>query len=138
MTSLVNEPGSVSSEIWVSTTRATGAGKIQITWTKLGSEFSYDVLYSKFKNGPWLKHNEIRLDDNNLEDAGGLYSTDNMYTIDELSANTIYFVRIECYDKYNSWWCSYSSYDSVGGGLGRDDDPPAYPFGNEVGFKFTI
>jgi hypothetical protein len=138
MTSLINEPGTISSEIWVSTTRASGEGKIQVTWTKMGSEFSYDVLYAKFKEGPWIQDNAIRLDDSNLEDAGGVYSAYNLYTIDELSANTIYFVRIECYDKYDSWWCSYISYSSVGGGLGREDDPPEYPFGNDVGFKFSI
>jgi hypothetical protein len=103
------------------------SGGLLVKWEKLGTEFVYDVWYASNSNGPWSKHNATRL-------ADGLYA-ENQYLVDGLDSEKTYFVKVTCLDKYDMWWCSYTSYNSVGGGLGRDDDAPTYPFGNTTAFK---
>ena len=105
-------------------------GSIVITWALMGTEFVYDIWYASSPNGPWMKHNKIRI----LDSGYGV----NSYTVDGLDSDKVYYIKITCQDKYDSWWCSYASQDSVGGGYSREDDPPTPPFGNSFGIEYTV
>ena len=106
--------------------------ELLVCWEPMGSEFVYDVWYASNPKGPWYKHNEVRLTDDSL----GAYNKD-CYLIDGLDSGRVYYTKITCQDKYEAYWCSYKSYDSVEGGQSREDDPPEYPFGNTVAFKIN-
>jgi hypothetical protein len=103
---------------------------IQIDWEKEGSEFTYDIWYSYNENGPWVKANGYR-----LVDGSGTYNT---FTITDLSENMACYVKLTMEDKYYQWWYGYSSYDSIEGGLGLEEDTPTPPFGNTTNFQFEI
>lgn len=105
---------------------------ITIEWDKMGDEFSYNVWYATDKDGPWWQHNRIR-----IPEASAYFGV-NSYILDDLAANTIYYVRVTCIDRYGCWWCSYDSYDSISGGYGNYDDAPIPPLGNNQSFSVTV
>lgn len=121
---------------------------IYVTWDKMGSEFSYEVLYSNTEEGPWIRHHDFRLDDRIIDilrsgtDVSGsspytTYET-NVYTIDGLSKDTIYYVLVRAHDKYHQWWYSYSYPGSLGGGQSQLHQRPSPNDGNIIGFQFNI
>ena len=105
-------------------------------WYPLGSEFTYDVWYSDHEDGPWVKHNLVRLDDSYFSESG--YTLYNQYTISGLDPNKVYYVRITCIDKYDAWWVGYESYNSVTGGYGHEEDPIEEPLNNAIGLKIVV
>jgi hypothetical protein len=113
--------------------------ELTVKWDKMGDEFTYDVLYSNTPNGPWTKHNLIRLYDDILSDTS-LYNTEisNIYVLTDLDADRTYYVKVICHDKYNSWWIGYEDIESIGGGFGHDEDAPESPFNNAIGIKITV
>ena len=112
---------------------ATLPNGLLLCWEPMGPEFTYDIWYALNSEGPWRKHNEIRLTDDSL----GQYNK-NCYLIDDLDSGRVYYTKVTCHDKYEAYWCSYDTVDSVSGGLMREDDPPEPPFGNSVGFKVSV
>lgn len=105
-------------------------GEIQVKWEKEGSEFVYDIWYAKWEKGPWIKANTTL-----LTDGSGSY---NSFTIENLTDDSLYYIKITMQDRYYSWWYGYSSYNSIEGGLGLDEATPVFPFGNLAHFRFTI
>ncbi len=112
-------------------------------WEKMGSEFTYCVWYAKQSEGPWIRHNEIRLTDDIVDrlrgaSTGEYYETVgyNEYYIDGLDAQTNYSVKVTCHDRYDAWWYSQSSYDSLDGGLSAAHTMPSPDGGNAIGFQF--
>jgi len=121
---------------------------IDVTWNKMGSEFTYEVLYSKIEEGPWIRHHDFRLDDDVIDilrsgtDITGsspyaTYAT-NVYTIDGLDKDTIYYVLVRVYDKHHQWWYSYSYSGSLGGGQSQLHQRPSPDDGNIIGLQFNI
>lgn len=112
-----------------------GVSMINILWKKMGAEFTYDVWIAIDTKGPWYKVNSTRLIDKDLS-----YDQQNCnyYVIYGLKEIQKYCVKITCHDKYDSWWYSYSDYDSITGGGGASGNAPAPPFGNCVGFKVNV
>lgn len=109
---------------------------LRITWEKMGSEFTYNILYSLTFDGPWFRHNQII-----LTDTVGTYIYDNEineYNIDNLLKSRNYYVKITCNDRYKAWWIGYTGEDSVDGGYGHDEDAPSAPFDNTLGLKINI
>lgn len=125
---------------------------LQITWKKMGSEFTYDVMYSRTLEGPWIRDNDFRLTDDivdklvrrleNEEEnpASAPYNVyeHNVYVIDGLDSDEVYYVKVKCYDKYDQWWYSYDGETSLGGGLSEPHNRPNPSGGNSLGFQFKI
>lgn len=139
MSSLIHEPGTSPSEIWGVKVPENDT-TITVRWYRMGSEFTYNVWHAARSEGPWIKHNETRLYDAILAQNEETYTvhTYNNYTIDGLDDNKVYYTKVTCIDKYNSWWVGYQSTESVGGGLGHKEDAPLSPFDNYIGFKINI
>ena len=125
---------------------------LQITWKKKGPEFTYDVMYSRSLEGPWLRHNDFRLTDSLIDKlvrrieeidedpASAPYNVyeNNVYIIDELDVDEVYYIKVKCYDKYEQWWYSYDSEDSLAGGLSEPSNRPTPSGGNSLGFQFNL
>ncbi len=119
---------------------------IVVKWKKMGPEFSYTVLYARNSAGPWIRHNAIRLTDDvvdllrglNPYASGGSGEENNEYTISDLDEQTNYSFRVTCYDRYESWWYSYDSPESITGGLSDPATRPDPDGGNIIGFQFCI
>jgi hypothetical protein len=107
-----------------------GTASVVIEWEKEGSEFVYDIWYSTKESGPFIRANDTRITDG----AG----TTNTYTVNELTKDTPYIVKITMSDKYFMWWYGYSGHSSIGGGLGLDETAPVAPFGNFANFQFRV
>ncbi len=105
-------------------------GNVRVAWDKMGSEFVYYIWYAFSEDGPWTKHNKIRVIDSVYDE--------NTYVLTGLAEGVQVYVKVTCVDKYDSWWCSYSSYNSVEGGYGHDEDAPTFPFGNIAGFQAEV
>lgn len=109
---------------------------LQVTWEKMGEEFTYNIWYARKPEGPWFRHN-----DNILTDSYGTYIDDgntNEYIVDGLEDGHNYYVKVTCNDRYNSWWVGYEGGESTGGGYGHDEDAPLPPYYNVVGIKINI
>ncbi len=104
---------------------------LAVQWEKEGPEFSYQVWYSVSSEGPWILANKTRMVDDPVNSV-------NQYLINGLNPNVQYYTRVTMTDRYYMWWHSYTSYDSIEGGLGLDEDPPSPPFGNVCHFQFQI
>ena len=52
-----------------------------VRWYKLGDEFTYDVWYADRPEGPWTKHNEIRLFDDILSGDDDLCARAGLYVL---------------------------------------------------------
>lgn len=81
--------------------------KLVVRWDKMGSEFSYCVWYAKKPQGPWIRHNQIRLTDETIDilrERENIYNTVlyNEYFIDGLNEHTSYSVKVTCVDSYNA------------------------------------
>jgi hypothetical protein len=121
---------------------------IIVTWDKMGSEFTYEVSYSKHPVGPWIRHHDFRLTDDVIDIIrGGLAPSgsapyqvygSNVYTIDGLDDGTKYYVNVACADKYHRWWYSYSGIGSLGGGQANPAAQPSPSDGNTKGFQMLI
>ena len=121
---------------------------IVVTWDKMGSEFTYEVSYSKLENGPWIRHHDFRLTDDAVDIIrGGLGLSgsapyrvypSNVYTIDGLEDGTKYYVKVSCSDKYHQWWYSYSSKSSLDGGQSDPAIRPSPTDGNSKGFQLLV
>jgi len=142
----MTSPGTTQSEIWtVDTGQATS---IVVKWQKLGPEFSYCIWYAKNPEGPWIKDNRIRLIDDllnsaypvvsNAEDDAYTSLSYNRYIINRLDIQTKYSVKITCYDRYDSWWYSYTEAGSITGGTGMPHTRPDSDNGNILGFQFNV
>ena len=103
---------------------------IRIDWEKEGIEFVYNIWYASNEKGPWVKASPYF-----ITDGDGSYNT---FTIEGLSENKSYFVKITMHDRYYSWWYGYSGANSIEGGLGLDTTTPVAPFGNNANFQFLI
>ncbi len=101
-----------------------------ITWEKEGPEFVYQIWYATNENGPWVQANTYRLTDG----AGAT----NSFVVTGLTERLPYLIKITMQDKYYMWWYGYTTYDSIEGGLGLDEDAPTAPFGNVSNFQFQI
>jgi len=112
---------------------------IDVTWERMGPEFSYCVWYSK-NNGPWVKHNIIRLTDEVIDSIHSAPSTydfpNNTYRIDGLDLDTEYRIKVTCNDVYDYTWYSYMNYSSVDGGLSDSSIALSSAVGN--GLKITF
>lgn len=104
-----------------------------VCWEPMGEEFTYGVWYSTSPDGPWTRHNQIRLTDSGLGDYDK-----NCYLVDGLELGRRYYVKVTCEDKFDAYWCSCQNYSSTEGGSLREDDAPEYPFGNEVAFSLSV
>lgn len=126
---------------------------LQVTWKKMGPEFTYDVMYSRASGGPWIRHNDFRLTDESIEKLIRQEEEDreypaisapydsvenNVYYIDTLESDQVYYVKVKCYDKYKKWWYSYLNEDSVEGGLSEPHNRPNPTGGNYLGFQFQV
>jgi hypothetical protein len=118
-----------------------------VKWDKMGAEFTYAVWYALKPEGPWIRHNAMRLTDDILDLLRGLQVNPsapyaqrayNEYIIDGLEQDTNYSVKVTCDDKYDSWWYSYSSVDSLEGGLAEPHRRPSPTGGNVIGFQIKI
>ena len=114
-----------------------------VRWDKMGSDFTYIVWYAKQPKGPWLRHNDIRLTDaviDRLRGVGeGYYEAlpYNQYTITGLEADSNYSVKVSCHDRYDAWWYSQSSYDSLES-LKTASTRPSPNGGNLANFQFYV
>jgi len=108
----------------------TTVGAIEVKWEKEGSEFVYDIWYAHNEKGPWTRANDYL-----LTDGSGSY---NSFTIEGLTDESPYLVKITMQDRYYSWWYGYNGHNSIAGGLGLDEDPPDAPFGNIANFQFRV
>lgn len=111
----------------------------------MGSEFTYTIWYAEHPKGPFLRHNDIRLTDDVIDklrgfDQPGYYQTAeyNQYTIDGLDSNKSYSVRVIPEDRYDAWWYSQSTYDSLEGGRSAIYTRPTPNGGNRLGFQLYI
>lgn len=116
---------------------------IEIKWKKMGSEFTYNILYATKIIGPWIQHNsdlltDALLDIRNDGDPNYATSLEHYYSIEDLKDNTKYFVKVTCDDRYYQWWYSYSDVDTIEGGFGSSFNRPVSPGGNYVGFQVNI
>jgi len=105
-------------------------GAIEVKWEKEGSEFVYDIWYAHNESGPWTKANSYL-----LTDGTGSY---NSFTIEGLTDESPYLVKITMQDRYYSWWYGYNGYNSIAGGLGLDETAPTPSFGNVANFQFRV
>ena len=130
-------PGTKESNIW--TINTDRLNHTTVKWEKLGSEFSYSIWYSKNPNGPWIRHNDIRLTDDIIDILNYEESLSyNEYLIDGLEANTKYSIKVTCNDRYDGWWYSFSAYNSIEGGAGSSQTTPTANNGNIVGLQFYV
>jgi len=136
-------PKTIQSEIWTINTDTNTRSVIR--WNKMGPEFTYMLFYAKSPNGPWIRHNEIRLTDDIIDllrdvVAGEDYTTldYNEYYMTGLDINTNYSVKITCLDRYDSWWYSQDSYDSLSGGLSASHTRPSPDGGNVLSFQCYV
>lgn len=113
----------------ISMTPGTSSGETIVKWEKEGPEFVYTIWTAPSVNGPWSIANDYLLIDGN-----GAY---NSFTVTGV-ASAISYIKITMEDRYYAWWYSYDDYDSIGGGLGLDEDTPVGPFGNVANFTFQI
>lgn len=130
---------------------------IIVTWDKMGDEFTYSILYSKTKTGPWIRHHDFRLSDDIIDKLRRSYPspynlsygdqqvvsgyepyTYNLYMVTGLDDDTTYYVKVECNDKYHQWWYSYDSQTSIGGGQSEPSQTPTLDGGNTLGFQFNL
>lgn len=112
---------------------------IEIKWKKMGPEFTYHVMYSKDPDGPWIKANEYRIVDGINNSISSFYSDEeyNLFIIDGLRNDEIYYVQVLSHDKDHQWWYSYDGIGSLGGGL-RSDSRPSPNDGNTLGIQFEV
>lgn len=124
---------------------------IEVTWKKMGTEFTYDVMFSKSKDGPWIKGNQSRLTDEIVdwfivyiedleeEPASAPYkiTENNVFVINDLRSDEQYFIKILAHDKYGLWWYSYNGKGGLEGGAGQDTRPQPND-NNSIGFQFEV
>jgi hypothetical protein len=114
----------------------------------MGTEFTYEVFYSKHKVGPWIRHHDFRLTDEVVDMLRGgvapqgsvpyqVYG-DNSYVVDGLDTDTTYYVYVSCTDKYHQWWYSYEGQSSLGGGQSQPQITPSPDDGNTLGFQMRV
>jgi hypothetical protein len=109
----------------------------------MGSEFTYIVWYAKQPKGPWIRHNHIRLTDTIIDRLRGVsegyYQTlaYNEYSVTGLDAETSYSIKVTCHDRYDAWWYSQTSYDSIEG-ISTASTQPSPDGGNRVGFQMYV
>jgi len=118
---------------------------IVVRWTKMGPEFTYSIWYASQPKGPWIKDTNTRLTDDVLDILRGVrigeyYQTVgyNEYVISGLSAGQNYSVYIKPEDRYDSWWYSQDSYNSISGGLSALHTRPVLDGGNLFNFQFLV
>ena len=119
---------------------------IDVTWEKMGSEFTYSVWYSGSPKGPFIKHNTTRLTDDiidriwGLETASSAYGeyTNNTYRVDGLTKGKTYSIMVTCEDKYDSWWYCYTAYNSLSSGGGAPSARPTLDGGNVKSFQVDV
>lgn len=104
----------------------------------MGSEFIYDVYYTKNPESGWLKYNSIILDDDVIDEIYGSTQEDNIYNLENLDNNITYYIKIKCKDRYYQWWYSYTDYDSIDGGFGLSTNTPVQHTGNIFSFLINI
>ena len=113
----------------------------------MGNEFTYTVMYSKSKDGPWIPAHLYRLTDDNIDWLNStekhlglpLYplTDQNTFIITGLRSDEQYFVKVLSHDKYDQWWYSYNGKDSLEGGATSEIQPT--PDGkNVIGFQFEV
>jgi len=107
-----------------------GTASVTIEWAKEGPEFTYQVWYARKENGRFEKAHKTRLVDGT--------DTYNSFQICETTGTAPVVVKVTMQDKYYQWWHSYSSYNSIEGGLGLDETAPLPPFGNVANFQFEV
>jgi hypothetical protein len=103
---------------------------ITIQWDKEGSEFVYDIWYSRFKDGMFTRLNTVR-----IVDSGS--GNTNTFTADMIGGAN-YIFKITLRDKYYMWWYGYNGGTSIQGGLGLSETSPVPPFGNIANFQFQV
>jgi hypothetical protein len=106
-------------------------GYVTVKWQKEGSEFVYDIWYSESSDGPWQKHNEVRLIDDPVR-------ANNIHVVTDLEDGKKYFIKVTMQDKYYLWGYSYTAYNSIGGGFGLDTEEPTPNPGNSVDLQIYI
>lgn len=111
---------------------------LKITWKKMGSEFIYDIYYTKDPNAQWIKYNSTILDDDIIDILYGSAQTNNIYILENLDEDTKYYIKIKPKDRYYKWWYSYTDYDSIDGGFGASTNTPSQHSGNMLSFLITI
>jgi len=104
---------------------------IELRWKKMGSEFTYNVLYSKDEDGPWIQANNTRLVDSSGEEDY------NIYVLDMLRHDEKYFIKVVSCDKYHQWWYSYNGEGSLQGGFSSQSTPTPTN-SNTTGFQFEV
>jgi hypothetical protein len=116
-----------------------------VRWDKMGPEFTYEVWYAKNPAGPWIRHHDIRLTDDVVDLLRGIHSGEyyesvsyNEYYLSGLDEETNYSVKVTCSDRYDSWWYSQASYDSIGGGLSSPFARPNPDGGNLLNLQYYI
>lgn len=113
--------------------------QIEVTWKKMGPEFTYEVWYSKDCKGPWRRGNLELLSDYYLDERTDTPSaTENTYTLNDLDDKSVYFIKVSCDDRYYQWWYSYLDVDSIEGGEGSLLDEPVPDGGNVVSFQVNV
>lgn len=107
-----------------------GTASVTIEWAKEGPEFTYQVWYARKENGRFEKAHVTRIVDGS--------STYNSFEICAVTGTAPVVVKVTMQDKYYQWWHSYSSYNSIEGGLGLDEEAPTPPFNNVGNFQFEV
>lgn len=124
---------------------------IEITWKKMGTEFTYTVMCSKSEDGPWVPAHLYRLTDEvvdwiityleeeqeNPASAPYRITNNNVFIIDGLRSDEQYFIKVVSHDKYYLWWYSYKGKGSLEGGLSSETTPSPTD-GNAIGFQFEV
>jgi len=124
---------------------------LEVTWKKMGEEFTYTVMYAKAVEGPWVPAHAYRLTDesvdwiiNYLEEvaespASAPYelTENNVFVINDVRQDEQYYVKVVSHDKNDLWWYSYNGKGSIEGGV-PNKTTPIPTDGNTVGFQFEI
>lgn len=124
---------------------------LEVTWKKMGPEFTYTVMFSKSADGPWIPAHQYRITDdvvdwiiNYLEESEEYSGSspytitdNNVFVINDLRNDEQYFIKVLSHDKYHLWWYSYNGKGSLEGGL-ASDTMPSPTDGNAVGFQFEV
>jgi len=105
-------------------------GSTVVTWQKDGPEFTYTIWTAPDPKGPWTPAHTYL-----ITDGSGTYNT---FTVTGLSELAVSYIKVTMEDRYYAWWYSCNGYNSIGGGLGLDEDTPVAPFGNVANFVFEI